>query len=119
MTLRIYEHMERAQDIEHAVEAALRDRGCPVGSLAQARILLMAGETPGMQPTQIALMLHRATHSVSGLLHRIDDNGLIERLRGREDRRNVFVHLTDVGRAAVPALTAVMHEVETQFFGEA
>ena len=111
--LRIVDVLNHSRDIETAVEKRLRSEGHAL-SAAQVRIILLAHEYPGIQPTVIALYLHQATHSVSGLLNRAEDVGLLERRRGREDRRNVFVHLTAAGEALVPLLQGVMQAVEEE-----
>ena len=112
--LRINAVMNEAQDIERLASRKLREAGVPVSGTAQARIIQLAHETPGIQPTQLAPLLHQETHSVSSLLNRIEDAGLLERRREREDRRVVHVHLTAAGEALVPLLQGVMQAVEEE-----
>ncbi|HEX5139767.1 MAG TPA: MarR family transcriptional regulator, partial [Dehalococcoidia bacterium] len=45
-----------------------------------------------------AALLLQETHSVSGLLNRLEDRDLITRTRDRQDRRVVWVGLTDQGK---------------------
>lgn len=68
-------------------------------SVAQQRILAlvyMAKET--LTPSMLAALLLQETHSISGLLNRLEDRGLITRERDRQDRRVVWVGLTAAGR---------------------
>lgn len=83
-------------------------------SLAQLRILSLAD---GMiTPGQLAAHLRQETHSVSGLLNRLEDNDLITRVRDRQDRRVVHIGLTHDGRAlqanAMRLIEGVATEIE-------
>lgn len=49
--------------------------------------------------TAISREMHVSASTVVGILDRLEDKGLVRRERGREDRRIVFVTVTDAGRA--------------------
>lgn len=68
-------------------------------SVAQQRILAMVyfAKEP-LTPSMLAALLLQETHSVSGLLNRLEDRDLITRTRDRQDRRVVWVGLTQKGR---------------------
>lgn len=71
-------------------------------STAQLRILEALAEErrevgEGVQPKTLAAMLIQEPHSVSGLLNRLEDRELIERVRDRQDRRMVWARLTPAG----------------------
>jgi DNA-binding MarR family transcriptional regulator len=51
-----------------------------------------------LTPSMLAALLLQETHSVSGLLNRLEDRDLITRTRDRKDRRVVWVELTQSGR---------------------
>jgi DNA-binding MarR family transcriptional regulator len=51
-----------------------------------------------LTPSMLAALLLQETHSVSGLLNRLEDRDLISRTRDRQDRRVVWVGLTPAGR---------------------
>jgi DNA-binding MarR family transcriptional regulator len=58
----------------------------------------------------LAALLLQETHSVSGLLNRLEDRELITRTRDRQDRRVVWVGLTPQGRkVAEEAIDIVMN----------
>lgn len=79
---------------ERIIERALMPTSL---SVAQLRILCLAdGE---ITPSQLAAQLRQETHSVSGLLNRLEDQDLVDRRRDRVDRRVVHVGLTHAGRA--------------------
>jgi DNA-binding MarR family transcriptional regulator len=68
-------------------------------SVAQERILAMVyfAKEP-LTPSMLAALLLQETHSVSGLLNRLEDRDLITRTRDRQDRRVVWVGLTAKGK---------------------
>jgi|SRR5690625_4355511 len=48
--------------------------------------------------TQISREMHVSPSTVVGILDRLEDKGFIQRERGREDRRIVFITATEAGR---------------------
>ena len=56
-------------------------------------------EEDGQMPSQLAETLHLDSSTVTGILSRLQDKGLIIRSFNTGDRRKVIVHLTDEGRA--------------------
>lgn len=54
-----------------------------------------------MTATAISREVHVSPSTVVGILDRLEDKGLIVRERGREDRRIVFITVTDAGRQLV------------------
>jgi DNA-binding MarR family transcriptional regulator len=79
-------------------------------SVAQQRILaLVFFAKESLTPSMLAALLLQETHSVSGLLNRLEDRDLITRTRDRQDRRVVWVGLTDAGKkVAEEAISIVM-----------
>ena len=68
-------------------------------SVAQQRILaLVYFAKESLTPSMLAALLLQETHSVSGLLNRLEDRDLVTRTRDRQDRRVVWVGLTPAGR---------------------
>jgi len=51
-----------------------------------------------MTATAISKEMHVSPSTVIGILDRLEDKGLVQRERGREDRRIVFVSVTEAGR---------------------
>lgn len=49
-------------------------------------------------------LLHYDTGSMTRLLDRLEEKGLIRRERSKDDRRVVSLHVTSAGRAALPRL---------------
>ena len=69
-----------------------------------------------LTPSMLAALLLQETHSVSGLLNRLEDRDLITRTRDRQDRRVVWVELTDEGRKvaeeAIDIVVSMSKELE-------
>ena len=57
--------------------------------------------------SELAHRLQMRQHSVVGLIDRTVRHGLVRRERGTEDRREVFIFLTDQGEALLARLTAL------------
>jgi DNA-binding MarR family transcriptional regulator len=94
-------------DSGNVVQRVLEQRLHSFGlSVAQQRILtlLLLTQEP-LTPTLLAGALLQETHSVSGLLNRLEDRDLVTRTRQRQDRRVVFVGLTEAGRSLAEAAT--------------
>jgi DNA-binding MarR family transcriptional regulator len=66
-------------------------------TMAQAKVLHLACIHPGSTMSWIAQQLHVTLPTVSGLVDRLVDHGLLERRDDPADRRQVIVDLTDDG----------------------
>ena len=91
-------------------------------SVAQQRILALVyfAKEP-LTPSMLAALLLQETHSVSGLLNRLEDRDLITRTRDRQDRRVVWVGLTSPGRKvaeeAIDIVVGMSKEFESALAG--
>lgn len=81
-------------------------------SAGQAVVLLAVARCPGC--TQVAyssaLVINDAT--LTRYIDRLEDAGLIERQRGREDRRVVRLHLTQTGQAMAAEISGAVSTLE-------
>ena len=85
-------------------------------SVAQQRILaLVYFAKESLTPSMLAALLLQETHSVSGLLNRLEDRDLITRTRDRQDRRVVWVGLTPAGRKVAEESINVAREMSREF----
>jgi DNA-binding MarR family transcriptional regulator len=114
---------------EAPVTAQLPEGGLSVGYLlGRARASLLAGLDAGLAPfglnaMQYAVLKHLAddsartaadlcrlmyydTGSMTRILDRLEEKGLLRRERCREDRRVVFLRVAAAGRAQLPRLRA-------------
>ncbi|HBQ94473.1 MAG: MarR family transcriptional regulator [Sulfobacillus benefaciens] len=74
-------------------------------TLLQAHCLTMVQEAP-KQPGTLARRLHLSQTSVTRVLERIEDRGLVKRVMDLHDRRRIWVELTDQGRTVLEELHA-------------
>lgn len=95
--LHFSEAAARAEELEpqqHQMMLAIRSREEPdsptVGELAESMLL--------------------KHHSAVGLIDRLEERGLVQRMRGEGDRRQVRVHLTVEGRDKLARLSAIHRE---------
>jgi DNA-binding MarR family transcriptional regulator len=92
------------QSFRHALAGVRRLRGREThrpGAISQAQYQvlfeLLAGELPA---SELATVAEVSPASMTQMLDRLADAGLIERVRSQEDRRIVAARLTEAGRAA-------------------
>lgn len=91
-------------------EQAAREHGV---TWPQYLLLLHIAGMPGREWAlvgELAERLQQEHHSTVGLVSRCEAAGLVERRSGEQDRRQVQVHLTRTGRAAVAAIASAHHE---------
>src|SRR5450756_1117897 len=84
-------------------------------SASQARVLSVlyfSGEP--IKPSAIATLLFQETQSITGILHRIEARGWVQRTPDPNDRRAVGITLTASGRK----LTAEIVEISKELYGE-
>ena len=85
-------------------------------SVAQQRILALAYfAKESLTPSMLAALLLQETHSVSGLLNRLEDRDLITRTRDRQDRRVVWVALTPAGRQVAEEAINIAMGISREF----
>lgn len=84
-------------------------------STAQLRLIEIIGQHEPIQPGKLAALMLQQSQSVSGLLNRLEDRGLVSRDReSKEDRRNVYVSLTAVGREVLADGTKIRDGFEAE-----
>ncbi len=87
-----------ATDLSLALDICLSKHG-----LLQGRwwvlILLMRETTKISTPSSLADKAGVSRATMTGLLDGLEQNGLVERVFAKDDRRSVLIHLTDAGQA--------------------
>jgi DNA-binding MarR family transcriptional regulator len=87
-------------------------------SLVHLQVLSVL-EHDGSQPmTALAEALDVSSASATGIVDRMEDRGLVVRVREDEDRRIVRVELTDDGRRVLGGLTAERREALRELLDE-
>jgi DNA-binding MarR family transcriptional regulator len=97
--------------------SALRELKCMGGdrmrrtglSFANSHIIGMLDRHGDMPMSRLAELLDVSLSNASGIVDRLEERGLVERVRVPDDRRLVLVRLTDGGRAAL-AQADVLHD---------
>lgn len=79
-------------------------------SMPQFYVLMTLQERGPMTVSELAGLLNVSPPSASALLDRIEEHGLIERVRDIDDRRVVRVHLLPEGRKMVEELSGMKRE---------
>jgi DNA-binding MarR family transcriptional regulator len=111
-----------AGSFKHAASAARRLRGREThrpGSLSQAQYQvlfeLLAAELPA---GELAALVEVSPASMTQMLDRLADAGLVERVRSHEDRRIVVSRLTEAGRAECEERRAALAPVWSEMLGD-
>lgn len=78
-------------------------RAIPEASPGRAGLLLLVEANPGVTQSRLALAVGLERSTMVGVLHELEQRGLVERRRG-EDRRTNGLWLTRAGRALVASL---------------
>jgi len=72
---------------------------------------LKAAERLGCaSPSVLAKAAHISKPTMTGILDRLEQNGLVTRSRDPEDRRSITVALTEKGTALVAAVPSLLHD---------
>ncbi|HEX4276220.1 MAG TPA: MarR family transcriptional regulator [Bryobacteraceae bacterium] len=105
--IRQFLHFSEATAREHQIE-----------SQQHQLLLAVQGLPTGVKPTirEIATRLFIQHHSAVELVNRLEITGAIARTPGVEDKRQVLVHLTAIGRSKLRQL-ALAHRTELERSG--
>jgi DNA-binding MarR family transcriptional regulator len=92
-----------ATDLSVALDACLSKHG-----LLQGRwwvlILLMREDSRDSTPSVLAEKAGVTRATMTGLIDGLEQNGLVERIYTKDDRRSVLIRLTDTGQAKLDAV---------------
>ena len=72
-------------------------------SMQELRVVERLGDVGTTRMKELAEYMLLAVNSVTSLVDKLEEQGLVRRQRSNEDRRVVHVELTDTGRAAYGA----------------
>lgn len=108
-----------SQAIMSQFRAALRELRCMSGdrsrrtelSFTHSHILSMLDRHGEMPMSRLAEMLDVSLSNASGVIDRLEDRGLVERVRVADDRRVVLVRATDLGRTALTRVEVFKDEL--------
>src|SRR5512135_742664 len=108
---------ETLAEFRYALRCFLRfseDSAASAGlTLQQHQALLFIIGYPGREQVtmgELAERLQIRHHSAVGLVDRLVDQGLVERIHNSEDKRQVFIRLTDKGVGVLKGLASTHRE---------
>ncbi|HYM14484.1 MAG TPA: MarR family transcriptional regulator [Dehalococcoidia bacterium] len=87
---------------------------------SQARVLaVLRFSAEPIKPSAIATLLFQETQSITGILHRIEARGWVQRLPDPQDRRAVGLELTPEGRKITDEVVKVSRDLYDELFDAA
>ena len=92
----------------HALRKAFDRRATGLGvTRAQWKVLFKLNRTPGLRHGALADMLEVEPITLSRIVDRLEENGLVERVRDPADRRAWRLQLTEAAQPLIAKLTTV------------
>jgi DNA-binding MarR family transcriptional regulator len=102
----------------HAVRKAFSRRAAALGVTgAQWKVLFKLSLRPGMRQVELADMLDIEPITLTRILDRLQEAGLIERSHDPADRRAWRLHVTAKAKPLVTKLQAIADEMTAEAFG--
>ena len=102
--------------LEHAVAERLKPHGLTATQYNVLRILRGAGEE-GLCRNEVGQRMLKPVPDVTRLLDRLEDSGLVARLRDAEDRRFVTARITKDGLAKLASLDEPVTRMHEELLG--
>jgi len=87
-------------------------------SMTHLHLLSMLDHHGEMPMSRLAELLDVSVSNATGLVDRLEERGLVERVRDREDRRVVIARLADGGREALNELQIGRQDMIQRILGE-
>ena len=101
----------------HALRKAFDRRAVGLGvTRAQWKVLFRLERQPGLRQIELADMLDIEPITLSRIIDRLEESGLVERLADPADRRAWRLHVTAKARPLVAKLRAVADEMISEAF---
>ena len=101
----------------HALRKAFTRRACSLGVTgAQWKVLFKLSRMPGIRQVELADMLDIEPITLTRILDRLQEAGLIERSADPADRRAWRLHVTPKAKPLVEKLRAIADEMTAEAF---
>lgn len=85
--------------LDHRLQSTSKQMSAKIGVTGLQRLAIrIIGKSPGCAPSEVAHLLHVHPSTLTGVLQRLVERGLIERKRDLEDARRSALTLTAKGR---------------------
>ena len=107
--------MRIARLLEKHRESVLADYGLTVWSFDMLATLRRQGSPYQLKPTDLYNLLMLSSGAMTNRIDRLEQEGLVARIRDPDDRRSVSVQLTPKGIELTDTVMPVLFERENQF----
>jgi DNA-binding MarR family transcriptional regulator len=94
----------------------LKESGIETFNGAQGRILYVLWEHEKLTITQIGRLTSLAKTSLTGMLDRMEASGLIKRMPDKQNRRQIFVVITEKAREYRGTYDAISEQMNRVFY---
>jgi MarR family transcriptional regulator, organic hydroperoxide resistance regulator len=96
----VLEFMRLIWGISHGLQATSKRMEADLGMTGPQRLVVrIVGRCPGTSAGELAQILRLHPSTLTGILRRLEDRGVLERTPGERDRRLARFRLTPTGRA--------------------
>lgn len=99
-----------------AFEKMLRESGVSEFNGAQGKILYVLWEHEKLTITEIGRKTSLAKTTLTGMLDRMERDGLVERIPDKKNRRQIFVSITDKAKNCRSAYDRVSGQMNALFY---
>lgn len=107
-----------ARLLEKHRETVLAEFGLNVWSFDMLATLRRQGRPYQLKPTDLYSLLMLSSGAMTNRIDRLEQDGVIMRVRDPNDRRSISVQLTRKGIELTDAVMPVLFEQESQFLGQ-
>lgn len=96
----VLEFMRIIWQVDHALQRTSKRMETTLGVTGPQRLVIrIVGRVPGIPAGQLAKLLHLHPSTLTGILQRLEQRGLIRRRADPRDARRTLLALSDKGRA--------------------
>jgi DNA-binding MarR family transcriptional regulator len=99
-----------------AFEKMLKDSGIEAFNGAQGRILYVLWEYEKLSITDIGKFTSLAKTTLTSMLDRMEESGLVERIPDKKNRRQIFISITEKAKAYRNRYDQVSEQMNTLFY---
>jgi DNA-binding MarR family transcriptional regulator len=104
--------------ITSALKKGFAEAGVEHASPAYLGVLMALWQDEGLQVVDLGRRAGLEPSTMTGLLDRMERDGLVERKDDPKDRRAQLIHLTEDGRRIRPAVLNVVDRIIGRVFGD-
>lgn len=102
--------------LNQSIEREFKDTGLTV---PQIMIIQLLSKNEELKVSQISSMMSLTNSTVSGIIDRLEKNDMVNRCRSQEDRRIVYIELTEKGKGLIEDFRDVINTYFDKVFKDA